>query len=94
MSTELKNTFNQENWNNYASLFEDNWSNSEEQIILLKALSGNQKISMVIWGHLENNSMCWIHTKVPALDNLKPVDCIKSSKLKNKLINCLMSFPF
>jgi hypothetical protein len=93
MSNELKNIFNQEHWDKYSSLFEESWSNSEEQTALLKALSGNKKISMVIWGHLESNSMSWIHSKIPALDYLKPIDCLKNDELKSKLINCLMRFP-
>ena len=57
---------------------------------LLELLNYNIKLVNVIEGIIGNTSLKWIKRNIPALNNLRPVDCIKSSKLLKRLKECLL----
>lgn len=81
-------------WDDFASLFDEYWESTLEQEILLKELEGNIDIAKVIWYTIGNNyALKWIHHKIPAFDNLIPIECINDDLLKKSLKMFLMSMP-
>jgi len=50
----------------------------------------DRSIAIVIAGILGNTSLEWINKKIPALDNLRPVDCVDDPGLQKRLRTMLM----
>lgn len=76
-------------WTAYSILYDKFWNENSFQLELLDQLNCKLDIAKVIYGIVELNSLIWIHTKIPALDNLTPVECITNS-LENRLKEMLM----
>lgn len=80
----------EENWiklSNYCASF---WSDSDIQSKLLAYLENRIDLAQVIYYHLQGNSISWIYSKVPALDNLTPIECLKTEQTTKRLKVCLM----
>lgn len=82
-----------ESWQNFVSLCDEFWIDSVMQTQLLTELSGDIEIAKVINYHLLENALKWISTKVPALDDLTPLECMKTEILKKRLKTALLRFP-
>lgn len=85
-------SYTEENWIRYAELFQDQWDATELQLELLETCNGNVELARVIHFHLADNCIDWMHRKIPALDDMKPVDCLETEDLLKKLKGCLMRF--
>lgn len=72
-------------WEDYVKLYESFWTDSEYQKKLLESLKGKIDIAKVIYGILEEESYGWIEKEIPALGNIKPIDCIDNEILLNRL---------
>ena len=83
----------EEIWIKYSSLFGDDWTNSELQIKLLRICNDHLDIAKVIFYELGEGSIKWMNSKVPALDNLSPVECLNNEDLIKRLKVCLHRFP-
>ena len=91
---ELEKYFKGENdWIEYSKNFGDDWNESEFQKELLVMLGNKIDLAKVIYYHCTELSIKWINSKIPALDNLKPVECLKDDELTKRLKVCLMRFP-
>lgn len=75
------------------SICEEYWSDSPEQIELLTLVEGNKDIAIVINYQLNDSAMDWMYREVPVLGNRKPINFLKSDKLKIKLREVLWSMP-
>ncbi len=73
-------------WDSFVLLCKDEIP-SEELTILCGNDVGLAKV--IIYHHCQHSEE-FIHTKIPALDGLKPIECIVSSNLKNRLKECLL----
>ena len=72
-------------WKDYVKLYESFWIDSEYQKKLLKNLNDKIDIAKVIYGILEEGSLGWIEKTIPALGNIKPIDCIDNEILSKRL---------
>jgi len=80
-------------WEHFVSICEEYWSDSPDQIDLLSLVEGNKDIAVVINYRLNDSAKDWMYREVPALGNRKPIDFLKSNKLKTKLREVLWSMP-
>jgi hypothetical protein len=88
---ELEQYFKGENsWVKFIEVFDSNWKNSEFQKTLLFKLDNRIDLAKVIDYHFRETSLNWLDKIIPALDNLTPIECLKSEKLINRLKVCLM----
>ena len=83
----------EESWIEYSNLFGEDWTNSDFQLKLLEKCNEKLDIAKVIFYHLQENSLKWMDSNVPALDNLTPLECLNDEKLINRLKECLHRFP-
>lgn len=76
-----------EEWIRFSGLY----SNTTGSIVSeLENILKDRSVANVIDGILGNTSLVWIYKKVPALDNLRPVDCMDDQALKKRLKTMLM----
>ena len=80
----------QKSWLEFSSNFNDEWKSSEFQKSLLNKLNNQIDIARVIYFHIGENSLEWLNKKIPALNNLTPLECLKTEKTTNRLKVCLM----
>ena len=57
---------------------------------LLSLFNNNIEVVNVIEYRNMETSLKWIELEIPALNNLKPIDCIKNKKLLKRLKECLL----
>ena len=81
----IEEHFDNSLWENYIKLYESFWVNSEYQKTLLKSLNNKVDIAQVIYGILEMESHIWIEKIIPALGNMKPINCIDDEILFKRL---------
>lgn len=80
-------------WEHFVSICEEYWSDSPEQIEILTLVEGNKDIAIVLNYQLNDSAMDWMYREVPVLGNRKPINFLKSDKLKIKLREVLWSMP-
>ncbi|MGB1269691.1 MAG: hypothetical protein ACPG45_08115 [Flavobacteriaceae bacterium] len=80
----------QKSWENFIEVFDYNWKNSEIQKTLLTKVDDRIDLAKVIDYIIGETSLSWLNNNIPALDNLTPLECLKSEKLINRLKVCLM----
>lgn len=80
----------QKNWLEFSSIFSEDWESSDFQKLLLSKLNNQVDIARVIYYHIGESSLEWINKNIPALDNLTPLECLKTEKTTNRLKECLM----
>ena len=75
-------------WENLAKNYENiETMNTKE---LLNLLNNDIKLVNVIEGIVGNSSIMWIKRNIPALNNMKPIDCINNDFLLIRLKECLL----
>jgi len=80
-------------WELFYRLYESMYQ-SHEIMKLAAELEGRKDIAVVIYGLLgEEECFEWIHKKIPILDELTPLACIKSVSLMRRLKTALMRMP-
>lgn len=81
-----------EKWQRFANMFDEFISKQEVQD-LAKKLNGDVKLAAVIYGSVGSGCERWIASKVPALDDISPLECIGDPGLLNRLRTALMRMP-
>lgn len=79
-----------ESWENFSNAFNEVWTESNFQKQLLSLLDNQTDLAKVIYYHNIESSIEWLYSKIPALDNLKPIECLKDTELTKRLKVCLM----
>lgn len=77
-------------WANIVEISKTYWTNSDYQIKLLNKLEGHKDIAIVIYDRMGDSSLEWIEKKVPGLNNITPLECLKSPVLLLRLKEALM----
>ena len=80
----------QKKWKEYSSIFGDDWIDSDYQKLLLFKLDNRIDLAKVIYYHIRETSLDWLNKKIPALDELTPLQCLESEKTIDRLKACLM----
>ncbi|MBF8149628.1 hypothetical protein ITJ86_06940 [Winogradskyella sp. F6397] len=80
----------QGSWERFLAIFGDDWTNSEFQKKLLSKVDNRIDFAKVIYYYIGETSLDWLDKNIPALDNLTPMECLKSERLINRLKVCLM----
>ena len=80
-----------EAWANLANLYKE-LPNSNNTFVLKDILKddNNLLLTKVIEGKVGDVALDWIYRKIPALNNLRPIDCIDSPILYKRLKTMLM----
>ncbi|MDA0149540.1 antitoxin Xre/MbcA/ParS toxin-binding domain-containing protein [Vibrio sp. LaRot3] len=63
---------NFEGWNKYVSCLEDNFESCTFKDELLGKCGGNRDIAITIYYHSQDNSLKWMDSPIPALENKIP----------------------
>jgi uncharacterized protein (DUF2384 family) len=69
---------------------EDYWQETQIQKDLLKKVENKIDLAIVIYGRVKNDCLDWVDRKIPALENLRPVDCLNNEFRTLRLRECLM----
>lgn len=65
-----------DDWNDLVKYYFDNYLNDDSRFIATK-IKGNIDMAVVIYGRRGlNEGLWWLEQKVPALDALRPLDCL------------------
>ncbi|KVE87600.1 hypothetical protein WI99_10660 [Burkholderia cepacia] len=79
-------------WQRFVSVFGNSKSRQEVRD-LAQSLNGDIDLATVIYEVVGPGYGKWIHEKVPAMDDLTAVDCIRDPELLKRLRTTLMRFP-
>ncbi|WP_174430250.1 antitoxin Xre/MbcA/ParS toxin-binding domain-containing protein [Burkholderia metallica] len=83
---------------------DDVWENFSDLFVKYRDFQGVHDLAMDLNGQLDiaytiywvagpNSARKWINSNVPALDNLRPIDCASNPDLIKRLRECLMRMP-
>lgn len=89
----IEEYYKEKRWTDYIKIFGDNWTNSQSQIQLLDLCKNKIDLAMIIDYHLDKQSLNWMKSNIPVLDNLTPLECLEDENLIKRLKVCLMRFP-
>lgn len=80
-------------WQALAGLYEEDYLDKNARA-LADALNGHLDMAVIIYGKrgLEEG-LWWIEQNVPALDGLRPLDCVSDPTLIRRLRTALMRMP-
>ncbi|KMT55691.1 hypothetical protein [Pseudomonas fildesensis] len=80
-------------WQSTVELYKEDYLD-EDAHTLAQALGGDLDLAVVLRGRRGlKEGLWWIERKVPALDNVRPVDCLEDPRLIRRLRTALMSMP-
>ncbi|CAD0262881.1 hypothetical protein ACLIMJ_00345 [Pseudomonas veronii] len=80
-------------WQSMVALYKEDYLD-EDARTLAQALAGDLDVAVVLRGKRGlKEGLWWIERKVPALDNVRPVDCLEDPRLIKRLRTALMSMP-
>ena len=76
-------------WEQFISYY-INISNTSHTLQLASSLNGDITLAKTIEGIVGNTSLDWIKRKIPALDNISPIECLNNKNLLMRLRSMLM----
>jgi len=80
-------------WKKFSDLFAK-YKDLPEVRDIAKALNGHLDLACTIyWVAGPKSAQKWISSNVPALDNIRPIDCTDNPELIKRLRECLMRMP-
>jgi hypothetical protein len=80
-------------WNVLVRLYEEDYLDDNART-LAKAMDGHLDMAVILYGKRGlKEGLWWVEQQVPALDNMRPADCLKDPKLIKRLRTALMSMP-
>src|SRR5476651_1231103 len=80
-------------WQQYVALYEEDYLDENAQE-LATLLNDHLDMAVIIYGKRGLvEGRCWITRQVPALDQLRPIDCLQSRRLIKRLRSALMRMP-
>jgi hypothetical protein len=78
-------------WEQNASIaYKQYWVDSAMQKKLVEQVGGDLMLAAMIYAKTEEGCLRWLETKVPALQNIKPKQCLFDPKLMIRLRETLM----
>lgn len=88
----LEQYFDEEQWEAFIQAFPEPASSDDYH--LLCQIVKEKELAKVIWHSVgENQSIKWLDTGVPALDDLTPRECLENQVLIKRLKECLFRMP-
>ncbi|CAH0320773.1 MULTISPECIES: hypothetical protein [Pseudomonas] len=80
-------------WQVLVQLYEEDYLDDDARS-LAKQLDGNLDMAVILYGKRGlKEGLWWVEQQVPALDNMRPADCLKDPKLIKRLRTALMRMP-
>lgn len=80
-------------WEAFAGLYMKEYDDANCRL-LADSLGGHLEIASIIYGKRGiQEALWWIERSVPALDDLRPIDCLDSPVLLKRLKTALMRMP-
>ena len=80
-------------WQDFVDLYNKVYLDDDART-LAKRLDGNLDMAVILYGKRGlKEGLWWIEQQVPALDNIRPADCLKDPKLIKRLRTALMRMP-
>ncbi|NHV28110.1 hypothetical protein [Burkholderia sp. D-99] len=79
-------------WQRFVAVFSQSRSR-QEVVDLARSLDGDVDLATVVYEVVGAGYDKWIREKVPAMDDLAPIDCVRSPALMKRLRTALMRFP-
>lgn len=80
-------------WQVLVQLYEEDYLDDDART-LAKQLDGNLDMAVILYGKRGlKEGLWWVEQQVPALDNMRPADCLKDPKLIKRLRTALMRMP-
>lgn len=80
-------------WNVLVRLYEEDYLDDDARS-LAKQLDGNLDMAVILYGKRGlKEGLWWVEQQVPALDNIRPADCLKDPRLIKRLRTALMRMP-
>lgn len=90
----LANQFNADVWEDYLQLCRQNLSSpAHSSVKALTRKTGSEDLAIVLFYRLGDYASEWLNVEVPALDNKRPVDLIKSEKGAKAVREALLRMP-
>ena len=88
-NSEIENYYiNDEAWENFAKICKNIETKHTKELLTL--LNNDIKLVNVIEYRVLENSLDWITRNIPALNNLRPIDCVNDDNLLKRLKECLL----
>jgi hypothetical protein len=84
----LEKYYDENNWKKFSELCKDYHSHNTEKLI--EKLNMDIELSKVVDKVVGESAVDWINRKIPALNNITPIECIRNRRLKNRLKEMLM----
>lgn len=79
-----------ENWKGYSDLYAEDYLDDNARL-LSERLDGHLDLAVIIYGKRGiKEALWWIEQEVPALEGIKPVDCLEDPELLKRLRECVM----
>jgi len=75
---------------NATTAYKQYWVDSDTQKKLLEKVGGDLMLAAMIYAKTEEGCLIWLETKVPALQNIKPDQCLIDPNRKLRLRETLM----
>ena len=72
---------------------ETTWVDFKSKDDLLALVNGDLEVSRVITFHIGENYKQWLNSRVPALNNETPINCLKSITGTKRVKECLLRIP-
>lgn len=83
----------EEQWREFARLFEAEWARCDFKDELLSAVGGDREIAMVVYGSVLYRPLEWVDKSIPALSGSTPRECSKTEDGRKRLKEMLMRLP-
>ncbi|MFS2223465.1 hypothetical protein [Pantoea sp. B65] len=82
-----------EKWKSYADFYAEDYLDDNARLLAEK-LEGHLDLAIIIYGKRGlKEGLWWIEREVPALEGVKPVDCLNDPELLKRLRECVMRMP-
>ena len=81
-------------WDDYAAVWADRWQKCGFQDALLKELRSDLPLAQTVYGLFGEDSLTWIHRKVPVLGGKTAVSRLNSKSGIRELREALMRYPY
>lgn len=79
-------------WMEFSEMFDE--FRDDPNVIELAKLFGDQiDLAVVIFGKVGPGYKNWINSKIPALENISPTECVSDATLMKRLREMLMRMP-
>jgi len=92
MTDNLEKYFNQSVWDKFIETCKEHHQKPIPSS--LSTLIRDEEIELALEVSLIGNSVEWVNKKIPALNYLRPIDCLKDETLVKRLKECLLRMPY